>query len=298
MLRRRVGLVLVVCGTAAFAADARADDTVTACTSAAESGQRLRAAGKLGAAHEQLLACARVDCPRIVRDDCAQWASEVSAAIPTIVVDVKDDRGRDVAEADVFVDDRLVATRIDGRAIAVDPGSRAVRVEARSRASGTEIIVAKENVKGRQVVVLVREPRAETGSSDSGLATRQWLGIGGLAVGAALVGLTTISYVAYATKKSTLEDQFAEACRQPSDPAPTCNETERADQTRIRADFDANETNARQRMPLWIAGSVAGIVLLGAGIALVALPVSAKRPTRAAPLVGPGVAGLSLGGAF
>src|ERR1700722_17013182 len=89
-----VGGVLAVL-VLATASPAHADDKQI-CIAAAEDGQQSRLDGKLKAAREQFLVCARSGCPSQVRRDCSQWMTEVMAALPTIVLGARDPEGRDV----------------------------------------------------------------------------------------------------------------------------------------------------------------------------------------------------------
>jgi hypothetical protein len=95
-----------------------------------EAAQTLRQSGKLDAARQQLRACVAAACPAVLRDDCAQRLDELQRAQPTVVFDVKDAAGHDVATVRVSVDGRLVAERVDGTAMPLDPGEHEVRFDA------------------------------------------------------------------------------------------------------------------------------------------------------------------------
>src|SRR5689334_19548360 len=115
--RARIALpaaVMVVALTNPSAEKTAHAQSASQCTALAEEAQRLRADGRLVEAREKLTACSVPQCPKVVRADCAQWATEVLAATPTIIIDAKDEKGADIADGKVFVDHRAVADRIDG----------------------------------------------------------------------------------------------------------------------------------------------------------------------------------------
>jgi hypothetical protein len=102
-----------------------------ACTAAYEDAQLLRRSGKLIAAREAAMTCARPACPDVVRGDCASWAGEIAKLVPSIVV-IARAAGGDAGHAPgarVRVDGVERAEASSGRAFEVDPGAHVVRVE-------------------------------------------------------------------------------------------------------------------------------------------------------------------------
>lgn len=144
-----------------WASAARADKA--ACLAAYDGGQRERLAGHLVAAREATLRCAQSDCPAMLVKECTQWAGEIAAEMPSIVIGVQDAAGADVPDAAVAIDGRAVASRIDGRALPVDPGPRSV-VVTRGTDRQESTIVVREREQGR-VVVLRFPKRPETGTA-------------------------------------------------------------------------------------------------------------------------------------
>ncbi len=120
---------LVVAMAVGVVDEAKADDKQV-CLESYDKSQTLRQEGKLVAAREQMLSCARNVCPEILRRDCTQWLSEVDETIPTVVLSVKDKRGQDLVDVRVTVDGEALVTQIDGKAVAVDPGVRLFRFDA------------------------------------------------------------------------------------------------------------------------------------------------------------------------
>lgn len=178
----------------------------------------------------------------------------------------------------------------------------------------TRLTVQSSAIKKRDLVqVVLRRPSETTGPApgprveEGGFTWQHWTGIAAIVVGAAGMTFTVASAVSYNIKKNKLEDQFAQACKQPSDPAPTCTDAERADQTRIRSDYDANEASAERRAPVWIGLGVGGLLLAGGGIVLLvtAPPLKPKEASatqglkvNVVPNVGATHQGLTVVGTF
>lgn len=139
-----VGLIATLSPVRASAADTR-----QTCLDAAVKGQQLRKAGKLVEARSTLTTCASEECPRVVRHDCAAWLAEAEGVQPTIVVTVHDARGRDVTDARVSIDGRLVPDALTGRAFPVDPGPHEVRVERPGQPPLETAVTVREGEKAR-----------------------------------------------------------------------------------------------------------------------------------------------------
>jgi hypothetical protein len=105
---------------------ARGEDRIHACIDASTNGQTMRKAGKLLAARQEMIACARDACPAIVRSHCAAWLSEVEGMIPTIVVRAQDASGADQVDARVTIDGE--PGKLDGQPVPLDPGEHIVTV--------------------------------------------------------------------------------------------------------------------------------------------------------------------------
>jgi hypothetical protein len=132
---------------------ARADERVDekqACAAAAEEAEQLRIDARLLAARERLLRCSRPGCPAAVRNDCAQWMTEVVAAMPTVVLGARDARGQDVLTARVSVDRVLVSHGLDGKPLEVDPGVHTFRFES-ADATVEQVVLIREGEKSRAI---------------------------------------------------------------------------------------------------------------------------------------------------
>ena len=136
-----------------FAAAPALADGNEVCATAAEQAQSLRKAGKLREARERLVKCTRDTCSAIVRPFCAQWLSEVDAALPSVVIRALDARGQDVLEARVVLDGQPLTERLDGLAVAVDPGAHHVRCEARGGAAAEGDFLIAEGEKNRPLIL-------------------------------------------------------------------------------------------------------------------------------------------------
>jgi hypothetical protein len=123
------------------------------CTTAAEDGQRARAAGQLRTAHRLFLTCSEESCPALVRRDCAEWASSIAAMMPSIVIDARDASGRDVGDVTVTVDGEVVAHSLDGKSLPIDPGPHTLVFARQGSAPVTEKVIIKEGARGRTFVV-------------------------------------------------------------------------------------------------------------------------------------------------
>lgn len=141
-----VAAALLVHGPRSAHADER-----ESCISAAESAQALRDEGKYRRAREQMLVCARDVCPTTVKRDCVQWLGELDRDSPSVVVIAKDG-DRDVADVKVYLDNVLVADRLDGRPIPVDLGEHTLRFE-RAGATKEERVLIGAGQKMRNIGV-------------------------------------------------------------------------------------------------------------------------------------------------
>ena len=198
--RPLAGAVVILAATEAanfsLAQGAERADEKQQCASAAEEAEQLRSDARLLATRERLLRCSRPECPTAVRSDCTQWMTEVVAAIPTVVLGVRDARGQDVLGAHVSVDGVALAHGLEGRALEVDPGVHTFRFES-AGAAAEQVVLIREGEKSRTITAtLDRGPVAPApsaavaplpASSTSSLRPSPWTwalgGIGLLALG-------------------------------------------------------------------------------------------------------------------
>ena len=134
---------------ATIASNARAADEKQVCVRAVERAQIERLDGKLRAARDGFVMCARAVCPDAIRADCTRWVTEVEASLPTIVIDARWADGRDVAGLTVMLDGQLLPDAAGGRAVALDPGAHALRFEAPGAAPVETRSMIREGEKNR-----------------------------------------------------------------------------------------------------------------------------------------------------
>ncbi len=164
--RIRVATLLVgVAGMAFASSSAHATEpTKKDCVAANESGQDLRQSGKLREARAALSVCMAAQCPRPVREDCAQRLSDIEAALPTLVFVAKDAQGNDVSDARVSMDGARLAGS-DGTAVAIDPGEHKFTFEKEGLPAVETAVVVREGDKNRRIQVTLEatSPPATTG---------------------------------------------------------------------------------------------------------------------------------------
>lgn len=157
-----------------------ADDR-SACFDAAENAQRLRRESKLAQARSELLTCSRDVCPGPVRRDCTGWLAELAASQPTVVVAVRDAKGRDITDVKVTVDGKPFLTRLQGAAVPIDPGEHQFRFELGDGQSSSEKILIVVGERDRVLRVEVKPPaKRATGAPPPPLASSSssWKGPG------------------------------------------------------------------------------------------------------------------------
>jgi hypothetical protein len=147
-------LLILLAGTGLTHADApRAD--ADSCLRAHEEAQLQRLKGRYLAAREQLLQCAQAACPALVRGDCKTWLGEVETSLPSVVLAVVDDAGRDLIDVRVSSAGQLLSDRVDGRAVLLDPGVYMLRFEAPGYAQQELQLSIREAEKQRIVRVVL-----------------------------------------------------------------------------------------------------------------------------------------------
>ena len=76
--------------------------------------------------------------------------TEVAAAIPTVVLGVRDARGQDVLSARASVDGVAVAHGLEGKPLEVDPGVHTFRFES-AGAAAEQVVLIREGEKSRAI---------------------------------------------------------------------------------------------------------------------------------------------------
>jgi hypothetical protein len=130
---------------------ALAAPTPRECAAASEDALSLKKQEKLSATKDRLLVCADPACPAEVRDECARRMSEVTAAIPSVVFDVKDAAGNDVSAVRVTMDGALLLDHVGAAAVSIDPGEHTFRFEAAGQPPVEKKVVVREGEKNRHI---------------------------------------------------------------------------------------------------------------------------------------------------
>jgi hypothetical protein len=142
---------------------AGADPTKAECIASNERAQELRRAEKLTAARELLATCIATSCPATLREDCAQRLTELDAAMPAIVFEVKDAAGADLVAVRVTMDGKPLVEKLGGSAIALDPGQHDFVFQAEGKRSVEKTLLIRENEKARiEKIVMEVEPASAT----------------------------------------------------------------------------------------------------------------------------------------
>jgi hypothetical protein len=224
---RAVAVVALVAFTSSAASSigvaAGSKDDKKACIASSEKAQQLRADGKLLAAREELLVCARDVCPGVIRKDCAKWLGELEDALPSIVLGAKDGKGHDLEDVRVSIDGAQVTATLDGKAVPIDPGPHALLFQHTGSPDVEDKIVVREGEKNRFVTVKIHVagddvPDASTTSGDGAgasteapkkIPTASWI-LGG--VGVAALGSFAFFGLKGKSDESSLRSSCAPAC--------------------------------------------------------------------------------------
>lgn len=174
-MTRRATVGALLCASLATAQPA----VIDRCIAASAKAQAERDAARLMSARTEFQACALAACPEVVRQDCRAWLVELERQLPSLLVTVRDDAGRDLP-AQVSLDGAPLAA-LDGLPVSVDPGPHQVAVTVGARRLEESVVVALGEQR-RAVAFVLERP------------SRQFPGVGPLVlggVGVAGLGLFT-----------------------------------------------------------------------------------------------------------
>jgi hypothetical protein len=127
------------------------------CMIAFKGGQRAEQVGKLRQARDLFVTCSTATCGGLGKN-CADEASELDSAIPTIVAVASDESGKPLVDVQVKVDGVPLTSRLDGLSLAVDPGVHEFSFSADNGASASEKIMIAQGERNRVVTVSLRTP--------------------------------------------------------------------------------------------------------------------------------------------
>jgi hypothetical protein len=210
-------IMLLLGGFVLFPSTAWGDEKAE-CIAAHEDGQVARRTGQFDRAREDFSKCQRDACPAVLRSRCAEFAREVEAAQPSIVVMVRDAQGADAAGAQVSVDGApAVSAATLAMGLRLNPGAHVLHVEAAGFLPTDKNLTLPEGVKDMQAVVSLERPKsaalqpvAEPPSSSQGTPrTAAWaFAIGS---GVSLVTAGVLTGVGWGVH-SNLESSCAPGC--------------------------------------------------------------------------------------
>lgn len=149
-------VVLAIPARTAFAG------TKEECLEAHGRGQVERDKGQLSRARHTFTTCAQSACPTIVQADCSRMSEDLSRLVPTVTFVARDANGADLPATTVYVDDVLVAMRLDdGKAYDLDPGKHVIRY-VHEIGETTLRVVLNQGEKGRVLVATFAPPTPAT----------------------------------------------------------------------------------------------------------------------------------------
>ena len=147
---RSAVLALLVVTTGMVSRVAHADD-VQDCLDAHEKSQVMKKDGKLRAARDALLVCARDVCPAVIRKECGPWLGQVNNAMPSLTFVARKNH-KDLTDVKVSMDGEELTSQLDGRAVDVDPGPHTFRFETPNSAPVDMKVIVREGEKAREIV--------------------------------------------------------------------------------------------------------------------------------------------------
>jgi len=166
---RRAALAAAVLGCLFASPLASADPSKEACLDSHSRGQDAKEQGKLSLARKLFLTCAQSSCPALVQGDCARFVDDLGRLQPTLSFVARDGDGNDLPDTTVYIDDVLVATRLDdGKAYDVDPGKHAVKFQYDGKDQIVTVVVGTGE-KGRAISTTFGAP---TGAGSLGRDVR------------------------------------------------------------------------------------------------------------------------------
>jgi hypothetical protein len=170
-LVRHVVSAFAVLAVSFVALSAAADEpSKKMCIDSHSKAQDAKEDGELSLARKLFMACAQPQCPALVQSDCARFADELERSLPSLSFAARDDKGNDLPDTTVYVDEKLVVTSLaDGRPHEVDPGTHKVRFVNGERESVSTIVVGSGE-KARAVLATFKSPDTGGGAQANGEA--------------------------------------------------------------------------------------------------------------------------------
>lgn len=258
--------------TAAPPSKGAAPTAKTACLAAHEEAQALRTEKKLHAARDKFVACARVECPTVVRKECVDQLALVDKDAPTVSLEARDETGMDTTAVKVSMDGTTLVERLTGSGVDVEPGEHVFRFDRADGKSIEQRVLVVEGDKNRKVVAdfgtLVPKPPPTSAPVQT---SRRIPVISYVAGGVALVALGSFTFFALSGKGS--EKDLASSC------SPNCKDDELSSVKRDYAIADVS-------LVVGIVAAAVAVVLAWpaiSGAPQTTASVAAKRSSAAPP---------------
>jgi hypothetical protein len=213
MFSRSARLVLGCALALAQAPQTSRADEIDRCLTAHTNSQRLRQDGKLRAAREDLVTCARQVCPGLVRAECADWLVATEALIPTVVISARTPAGSDLANVRVVIDGETRAEKLDGRQMMLDPGPHTIRLEAGGYQPAVQTLLLHEREKARPFVVTLT-PALSARQEAPQQSARPVPVVAYVLGGVGLVALSSFAYFGWTGRSEyfALKDRCSPSC--------------------------------------------------------------------------------------
>jgi serine/threonine-protein kinase len=259
-------MTIVIVTTLGFVPGLARADEKAACIAAFDSGQALRAAGKLTQALTQFAVCTRDVCPRSLQRVCVEQATESSALLPSIVLSVTGSAHVEMTDVKVSVDGAVVATVLDGKALPIDPGIHTFRFESPRFPVIERQLPVKEAQKGQLIAVSVGPVETvQAPPQGQKWSTLRWVGVGAGAAG--VVGIVVGSVFGAMALSEYGTAQHA--------PYSSMNVT-----------FNAARTTGENDAAVSTGAFIAGAALAATGIVLFVVHPSRTSSTSVSPTLG------------
>jgi hypothetical protein len=208
-------IVLLATPADAKLPNAGGGNSKAACVAAHEAGQSLRTQKKLHAAHDRFVACAKTECPIVLRKECTEQMEQLAATAPTVALEAIDDKGMGDDQVKVSLDGAVITDRLTGAALPVEPGEHVFSFE---RASDHKVIEQRvlvvEGDKNKKIVAdyqaLLPKPPPVKDSTRTPSEEKRIPVLAYVAGGVAAIGLG--SFVVFSLTGRGQESDLASGC--------------------------------------------------------------------------------------
>lgn len=161
-----VASLLAVVTTAGGSWSQTADDGTKSCVDAYGSAQEFRKNNDLLKARKSLWTCAGATCPAVIQSDCTAWLSQVSDAIPSIVLEAKLDDDN-VFDVSVTLDGTPLVSQLDGKPLEINPGLHTLLFERQGMSPVEKKVIVAAHSKSQVVLAVWTSPPARTAAHPS-----------------------------------------------------------------------------------------------------------------------------------